>query len=172
MTRFLFAFLVLLAGAAFAQEVPALADDPLKTLAGTVEAASKGNWWAVSAGIVSVLTWMFRSGVLKKLPKVGALSFLGRAGTWLAENPIASFVTPFALSAALAALTTFANGTPFTMATLVQEVLKIGAGAVAVFIGVEKIKEAKNAGALAAAGITTQQEALDELAKRALKGGP
>jgi hypothetical protein len=170
-----FLFLFILAGAAFAQDggvgaLPALADDPLKALASTAEGVSKGNWWAASAGVVSILTWVFRSGVLKKLPKTGALSFLGRAGTWLAENPVASFVTPFALSAALAALTTFASGTPFTVQTLLQEVLKIGAGAVAVFIGVEKVKEAKNAGKLEAAGITTQQDALDELRKRVLKG--
>lgn len=162
------------ATSAFAQDggTPGLVDDPVKAVTGAIEAGSKGQWWGVAAAVVSILTWALRAGVLKRLPKTGALAFLGRAGDWLTTNPIAGFVTPFALSGVLAFVTTFANGTPFTVQTFLQEVLKIGAGAVAVFIGVEKIKEAKNAGALAAAGVTTQQEALDELSKRVIRGGP
>jgi hypothetical protein len=166
---------LLLLGAAFAQDggvAPPLVEDPLKALATTAESIATGKWWPAAAGLVSILTWVVRSGVLKNLPKTGALSFLGRIGAWLTENPIASFITPFALSGALGFVTTFANGTPFTLQTFFQEVLKIGAGAVAAFIAVEKIKEARDAGALAAAGITTQQEALDELRKRVLSGVP
>lgn len=170
----LFALIVFfaLAGAAFAQEVavPALVDDPIKAVTATAENVAKGQWWPAAAGFISILTWLLRSGVLKRLPTTGALAFLGRAGTWLTTNPIASFATPFVLSAALAFVTTFMNGTPMTVANVLGEVLKIGATAVAAFIGVEKIKEAKNAGKLEAAGITTQQDALDELRKRVLKG--
>jgi hypothetical protein len=167
---------LLLLGAAFAQDggvgTPPLVEDPLKALATTAESIATGKWWPAAAGLVSILTWAVRSGVLKNLPKTGALSFLGRIGAWLAGNPIASFITPFALSGALGFVTTFANGTPFTLQTFFQEVLKIGAGAVAAFIAVQKIQEARDAGALAAAGITTQQEALDELRKRVLSGVP
>lgn len=174
-TFVLASFVVLVAGSAYAQDggvLPSLVDDPLKAITTTAESIATGEWWMAASAVVSLLTWVFRSGVLKKLPTTGALAFLGRAGTWLTTNPIASLATPFVLSAALAALTTFANGTPFTLNTLLSEVLKIGAGAVATFIAVEKVKEAKNAGTLAAAGITTQQEALDELTKRVLKGPP
>ncbi len=166
------AFVLLVVGvasAALAQEVippVPLSEDPIKAVTGAAEAVAKGQWWVAAAAVVSLLTWGLRSGILLKLPKTGALAFLGKGGTWLAENPIASFVTPFALSALLGSITTFANGTPFSFQTFLQEALKIGAGAVALFIGKEKILEAKNAGKLEAAGVTTQQDALDELAKR------
>ncbi len=168
---------LLLAGAAFAQDggvvdVPALADDPIKALTGTAENFAKGDYWPAAGGVISLLTWAFRSGVLKRLPKEGVLAPLGRAGMWLYTNPIAALATPFALSAALGAITTFANGTPFTTMAVFGEVMKVGTAAVVAFISVEKIKEAKNAGKLASAGITTQQEAIDELTKRVLKGPP
>lgn len=163
---------LLLATRALAQPAGALVDDPVKAVTSIMESVARGQWWMVAAGVMSILTWGFRSGILLKLPSTGALSFLGRAGTWLVTNPVSSLMTPFVLSAVLALVTTFSNGTPFTWQTLVQEVLKIGAGAVAVFIASQKIQEAVNAGKLAAAGITTQQQALDELAKRVIKGEP
>lgn len=160
------AIFLLLLGAAFAQDggtaLPApLAEDPIRQITGTAEAIAKGNGWMAAAGIVSLLTWALRSGLLKRL---------GKPGLWLYENPVAALATPIALSAVLGVITEFANGTPFTWASFLSTTVKVGAGAIAAFIGVEKIKEAKNAGVLAASGITTQQQALDELARKVIKG--
>ncbi len=150
---------------AFAQDggtaVSPLTEDPVKAITGTAEAIAKGNWWVVASGVVSLLTWAFRAGMLKKL---------GKVGEWLYTNPIASLATPLTLSAILGTITEFANGTPFTWSNFVSVTLKIGAGAIAGFIAVKKIEEAANAGKLAAAGITTQQQALDELARKVIKG--
>lgn len=150
--------------------VPDLGDDPIRTISGLAENIARGDLWPAAAAGVTLLTWIFRSGLLRNLPKTGALKFLGTAGTWLYENPIAAFATPMVLSSLLAFITTFANGTPFTWSTAFGNAAKIGGAAIAIFIGIEKVKEAKNAGKLEAAGVTTQQEALDELAKRVVKG--
>jgi len=168
-----FIIVLLVAGAAFAQEgipAPALTDDPVKAVAVTLDDLAKGRGWMAAAGFVSLLTMLLRSGVLKRLPKEGKLAFLGKAGLWLYENPIAAFSTPLVLSTLLGFFTSLGSGLPFTFQSFLNEAVKIGAGAIAVFIGIEKVKEAKNAGKLEAAGITTQQQALDELAKRVIKG--
>lgn len=162
----------LFAGVALAQDVlpPTLAEDPVKALGSTADSIAKGELWPALAGLVSLLTWGFRSGILKRLPTEGKLAFLGRAGTWLYENPIAASATPIVLSALAGLAATFASGVPFNASTFFSTVLKVGAGAIAAFVVTKKVVEAKNAGKLEAAGITTQQEALDELTKRVLKG--
>jgi len=154
-------FFVLLLGSALAQgaAAPTVADDPVKLVMGGAESLAKGEYWMGASALVSLLTWALRAGVLKRL---------GKVGNWFYENPVASLATPLVLSALLGAITEFANGTPFTLANFISVSLKVGAGAIAGFIGVKKVEEAAQAGKLARAGITSQQEALDELAKKVL----
>ncbi len=159
---FVFFAIMLLATKVFAQDggtLPTLADDPFKAVTATAEAAAKGDWWMTASAVVSLLTWALRAGVLRRL---------GKVGEWLYSNPVAALATPLVLSAILGVVTEFANGTPFSWSTFVSVTLKVGAGAIAGFIGVKKIEEASQAGKLARAGITTQQEALDELAKKVI----
>lgn len=174
-SKFLLMTIVLLFSvAAYAQEVlpPTLADDPVKALGSFFDSLAKGDLWPTLAAGVSLLTFGLRSGILKRLPKEGKLAFLGKAGNWLYENPIAALATPIVLSAVSGVIATFASGAVFSWPVFVSTTLKVGAGAVLTFIGTKKVLEAKQAGKLAAAGITTQQEALDELRKRVLKGEP
>lgn len=127
--------------------------------AAVLDALNHRNWWLLASVVVSLITWALRAGFLSKLP--------GKLGLYFHDHPIAGYAAPFAVATALGGiLSAFANGVPFSWSALLGEVIKVGAGAIAVFIGAQKVADAKHAGAEAAAGITTKQAALDELRDR------
>lgn len=156
----------LLGFAAFAQNTEVLTPAPLEidphnTALQILDAIKNGQWWLVASLVVSLLTWGVRAGLIGKL--LGR--FAPAAATWLNTHPAVGYAIPFVLSAIGGVVTTFASGMPFTWGSLIGEILKVGLGAVGLFIGKKTIEESRDAGKAAAAKIQTPAAANDELLK-------
>lgn len=152
----------LLGFAALAQNTEVLTPAPLEIDPGNtalmiLDAIKNGQWWLVASLVVSLLTWVVRSGLLKRLP--------GNVGVFFATNPIAGYMIPFVLSGIGGAVTTWAAGMPFTWGSLIGEVLKVGLGAVGLFIAKKTIDESRGVGALERAKVATVADANRELLK-------
>lgn len=160
------AIVVFAAMGAFAQNTEVLTPapleiDPQNTALVLLDAIKNGQWWLVASAGVSLLTWAVRSGLFGKL--LGKVA--PQASAWLTTNPIVGFSIPIVLSAIGAIATTFASGMPFTWGSLLGEVLKVGLGAIGLFIAKKTIDESRKTGAAAAAKVTTTAAANDELLK-------
>ncbi len=126
--------------------------DPASTALLMLDGIKNGQWWIVAGGVVSLLTWGVRSGILKRLP--------GVVGVWFNTHPLVGYAIPFVLSAIGGVTTTFASGMAFTWGSLVGEILKVGVASVAIFIGKKKIEESLEAGKKAAEPIATKADAV------------
>ena len=142
--------------AAFAQTTDVLTPppvdiDPANKALIILDGIKNGQWWLVAAGVVSLMTWGVRSGILKRIP--------GAAGVWFSTHPAVGYAIPFVLSAIGGITTTFASGVPFTWGGLVGEILKVSLAAVGLFIGKRTIDESRDAGKAAAAAVETREQA-------------
>lgn len=143
---------------AFAQTVdPGPAPDLAAVTQQVFDAIHAGNWWLLASIVVSLLTWALRSQVFNRIP--------GPVGVWFTSHPLVGFATPFVLAAAGGLFTALQSHTPFTVALLVGEILKVGAGAVAAYIGAKKIAEASVIGAVARGEVTSVPTAISLLAQ-------
>lgn len=156
----------LLGFAALAQNTEVLTPAPLEidphnTALQILDAIKNGQWWLVASLAVSLLTWGVRAGLIGKL--LGKVA--PAAATWLTTHPAVGYAIPFVLSAIGGVATTFASGMPFTWGSLLGEILKVGLGAVGLFIGKKTIEESRSAGALERAKVATVADANRELLK-------
>lgn len=135
--------------------------DPQNTALVLLDAIKNGQWWLVASAGVSLLTWVVRSGLLGKL--LGKVA--PKASAWLVTNPVVGYALPFILATIGGVTTTFASGMPFTWGSLVGEILKVGLGAIGMFIGKKTIDESRKSGSAAAGDITTREQANDQLLK-------
>ncbi len=149
----LFCLGLLLATAVFAQTSdPGPAPDVTALTQQAFDAIHGGNWWVLASIVVSLLTWALRAQVFNRIP--------GPVGVWFTSHPIVGFATPFVLSAAGGLFAALNSHTPFTAALLVGEILKVGAGAVATYIGAKKVAEASVIGAVARGEVTNVPTAI------------
>lgn len=147
--------------AAWAQATDVLTPAPLEinpanTALVVLDGIKNGQWWLVAGGVVSLLTWALRNGVLKRLPWPAAVK-------WLNDHPAVGFMTPFALSAIGGVVTAFASGVPFTWGSLIGEILKVGVTAVGAFVGMRTISESRDFGKAEAAKVTTREQSNEEI---------
>ncbi len=106
---------------------------------------TQGFWWLVVAValriVVGLVRWLGR-----KIPgKVGA------AVAKVVDHPVVAYVLPFVLSIVGGMATAAAGGQPVFSLDLVNTAITVGTGAIGIYVGEKKIKEAMGKGVAAAA---------------------
>lgn len=132
------------------ESVP-LADDPARLAVTLLTAVQSGQWGlVVSVALVLVVALVRRFG--RGLPKVGPLL----------DHPVVAWLLPTVASVGGALVTSLVAGAPVSIGLVLSAVVT-GLGANALYVGGKKVAEAREAGAAAAAGVTSKAEAVEVL---------
>lgn len=114
------------------------ASSPEELAGKAFDAFAVGDWWALGAVAVFVLTMLVKSGVASawmkaRWPKTSAF----------VDDPRVSFFLPVALAGVPGVFTAIKSGQPFTVGLLVGSIVKVSGGAKMIFLGWKNFTETK-----------------------------